>query len=84
MESRGAVTVRLPSQLIDDARRLKASGESLNELMVEALRHELRRRQGIQAYARIQRIRGHVEARIGTQPDSVAIVRGLREAGRRA
>jgi hypothetical protein len=83
MESRTAVTVRLPSWPIDDARHLRAEGESFNDLVVEALQQELRRRKGLQAYAAIRRTREQVEARTGVQPDSVPLVRSWREEGSR-
>jgi len=39
-----AVTIRFPSELMRQAKRLKSGKESFNELVVEAVEREVRRR----------------------------------------
>jgi len=78
MERREAVTIRLPNGLLARAREARNQGESLNELVVEAVDREVRRRQGLRAYEAILRIREQVRARTGDQPDSVPLIRSLR------
>jgi hypothetical protein len=76
---RGAMTIRIPVELANRARQIKAAEESFNDLVIEAVEREVRRRQGIQAFAVIQKTRAQVEARTGAQPDSVPLLRTLRE-----
>lgn len=82
MERRGAMTVRITPELIERAKRVKAARESFNDLVVEALEREVRRRQGLEAYAKIRRIRTQVEERTGLQPDSADLIRAMREEER--
>jgi hypothetical protein len=84
MERREAVTIRFPTTLLTKVRDLRAEQESFNDIVVEAVDREVRRRQGLQAFAAIRRIREQVKSRTGPQPDSVPLIRDLRAgAGRR-
>jgi hypothetical protein len=75
---REALTIRFPVALLSRARKIKAERESLNELVVEAVDREVRRRQGLAAHEAILRIRGRVRARTGPHPDPVPLIRELR------
>jgi hypothetical protein len=82
MQSRDALTVRFPPVLLSKARDLRTERESLNELVVEAVEREVRRRQGLQAYASIVDLHEGLKGRTGLQPDSSSLIRGLREGTR--
>jgi hypothetical protein len=83
MEARIAVTIRFPSELLASARKVKGQGESLNDLVVEAVDREVRHRQGRQAFEEIGRLREAIRARSGVQPDSSSLIRALREGDER-
>ena len=84
MSQRQTISVRLPDDLLAQARKTKAPRESLNDLVVAALEREVRRRQGLAAHEGITRIREQVRARTGSHPDPVPLIRALREGeGRR-
>lgn len=51
----------------------------LHEFVIQALERQVRRRQGMQAYAEIIRIRDAIRGRTGVQPDSSPMIRLLRE-----
>jgi hypothetical protein len=76
---REAITIRLPPELLADAKKVKCSHESLNDLMVDAVEREVRRRQGMAALAAIDELRKKIKARTGVQPSSVPLIRALRE-----
>lgn len=78
MDTREALTIRFPAMLLNQARGLKDERESLNDLVVEAVEREVRRRQGLTAYEEIARVRERVRSRGGLQPDSTPLVRSLR------
>jgi hypothetical protein len=82
MQSRDALTVRFPPALLSKARELKTEYESLNDLVIEAVEREVRRRQGLQAYASIMRLYEGLKCRTGLQPDSSSLIRELREGTR--
>lgn len=50
--------------------------------MATAQQRKVRRRQGLRALEAIRGIRDQVDARTGPQPDSVPLIRALREEGR--
>jgi hypothetical protein len=79
METREALTIRFPTQLLSSARAVKAEQESFNDLVVNAVEREVCRRQGLQAYDDILRVRGTVRTRTGLQPDSSGMIRSLRD-----
>ena len=74
-----AVTIRFPSELMRQAKRLKSGKESFNELVVEALEREVRRRKALEAHDTIQRLREQVKRRTGVHPDPIPLLRQLRE-----
>ncbi|WP_414751976.1 YlcI/YnfO family protein [Anabaena sp. CCY 9910] len=81
---REALTIRFPVELLTKARKLKGSNESLNDLVVEALEFEVRRRRGWAAHQRILARSATIKAKTGTQPSSTEMIRSLREGeGRR-
>lgn len=83
MAVREPLTVRFPAELLSEARGVKSEQESLNDLVVAAVEREVRRRQGLQAYDAILRIRERVEAEFGLQPDSTPLIRSLRDGDER-
>lgn len=83
METREALTVRFPTQLLSSARAVKAEHESFNDLVIGAVEREVRRRQGLQAYDDILRVRETVRTRTGLQPDSSPVIRSLRDGAER-
>lgn len=81
---REAITIRFPADLLAKARSLKEGSESLNDLVVEALEREVRRRRGWAAHQRIIARSEAVKAKTGIQPASTDLIRSLRESeGRR-
>jgi hypothetical protein len=62
---REAVTIRFPSDLLAKARSLKEGNESLNDLVVEAVEQEVRRRRGWAAHQRIIARSEAVKAKTG-------------------
>lgn len=84
MQTREAITVRLPSELATEAREAKDERESLNDLVVAALEREVRRRRGLKAYEEIVRLSDEIFRERGVQPDSQPLIRALRDGeGRR-
>jgi len=79
---RAVTTVRLPVELAERAKSMKAEGESFNDLVIDAVEREVRRRQGWQALDAIRLIRKRLETETGLQPDSVPLIRELRERPR--
>ncbi len=47
-----SVTIRFPSELMRQAKRLKSGKESFNELVVEAVEREVRRRKNLTKLAK--------------------------------
>lgn len=81
---RESITIRFPSGLLSQAKSLKVDEESFNDLVVEALELEVRRRQAIAAHGRIQSRRQSILERTGVQPSSSDVIRELRSGkGRR-
>jgi hypothetical protein len=79
-KGRGAMTIRIPVELLQRAHHVKRNAESFNDLVVDAVEREVRRRQGMQAIATIQEIRDRVATNMGVQPDSLPLIRALRES----
>ena len=81
---REALTIRFPSELLTKARKLKGSNESFNDLVVEALESEVKRRRVWAAHQRILARSETIKAKTGIQPSSTEMIRSLREGeGRR-
>ncbi|MGL4620085.1 YlcI/YnfO family protein [Chroococcidiopsis sp.] len=81
---REAVTIRIPAELLEQARQLRESSESFNEMVVEAIAREVRRRRSLAAHQRIVARSVLVEAQTGIQSSSVDLIRQLRASeGRR-
>lgn len=80
---RESITIRFPSGLLNQAKSLKIDEESFNDLVVEALDHEVRRRQAIAAHSRIQSRRQLILQRAGVQPGSADLIRELRSGENR-
>ncbi len=75
---RESITIRFPSELLAQAKALKIDTESFDDLVVEALDHEVRRRQGTAAHERIRSRRRSILQRTGIQPGSTELIRELR------
>lgn len=81
---REALTICFPAELLVKARKLKNDGESFNDLIVEALEREVKRRRGWIAHQRILIRSEIIKAKAGIQPASTDLIRSLREdKGRR-
>ncbi len=81
---REALTIRFPSDLLAKARKIKDISESFNDLVVDALEREVRRRRGWAAHQRIIARSEIVKAKTGIQPASSSLIRSLTEdEGRR-
>lgn len=81
---RQAVTVRLPTDLLEQVKQFQENRESFNELVVEAVTREVQRRQALAAHQRIVARSAEVERQTGVQPSSIDLIRQLREGeGRR-
>lgn len=81
---REALTIRFPAKLLQKIRALKRENESLNDLVVQALEKEMKWRSAWAAHEQIQIIREQIKQRTGVHPDSVPLIRQLREGeGRR-
>jgi hypothetical protein len=81
---REAVTVRIPADLLQQAKQFREGSESFNEMIVEAIAREVRRRRSLAAHQRIVALSAEVEAKTGIQPSSVDLIRQLRAGeGRR-
>ncbi|MBD2567999.1 YlcI/YnfO family protein [Anabaena lutea] len=76
---REALTIRFPSELLAKARKLKKDKESFNDLIVEAVEREVRRRRGWAAHQRIIARSETIKAKTGIQPTSTDMIRSLRE-----
>lgn len=76
---REALTIRFPSELLAKARKLKKDKESFNDLIVETVEREVRRRRGWAAHQRIIARSKTIKTRTGIQPTSTDIIRSLRE-----
>jgi predicted CopG family antitoxin len=74
-----AVTIRFPSELLKKAKQLKEGKESFNELVVEALEREIKRRKAQDAHETILRLRQKVKQRTGVHPSPIPLIRQLRE-----
>lgn len=82
---RESITIRFPADLLMQAKALKVDDESFNDLVVQALDHEIRHRQAIAAHERIQSRRQSIRQRTGVQPQSSDLIRTLRSGeGRHA
>ncbi|HEY9794149.1 MAG TPA: YlcI/YnfO family protein [Leptolyngbyaceae cyanobacterium] len=81
---REAVTIRIPADLLEQAKQFREGAESFNEMVVEAITREVRRRRSLAAHQRIVARSAEVEAKTGIQPSSVDLIRQLRaDEGRR-
>ena len=81
---REAVTIRIPADLLEQAKQFREGSESFNEMVVEAIAREVRRRRSLAAHQRIVARSAEVEAKTGIQPSSVDLIRQLRaDEGRR-
>ena len=81
---REAVTIRIPADLLEQAKQFREGGESFNEMVVEAIAREVRRRRSLAAHQRIVARSAEVEAKTGIQSSSVDLIRQLRAGeGRR-
>jgi hypothetical protein len=84
IDRREAITVRLPAGLAARVRGVRSAAESLNDVLIEAVEREVRRRQARGAYDSITRLREEILRERGVSGDSSSTIRELREgSGRR-
>jgi hypothetical protein len=77
--AREAMTIRFPIELLHELRATRADDESVNDVVIRAVELEVRRRRGMRAHEAITRRRDRLYREYGLQPDSVPIIRELRE-----
>jgi hypothetical protein len=83
-EKRAALTIRIPEDMLALAKELKEDRESLNDLVIDAIDREVRRRQTSKIMAEVAELRERIFQRFGAHPDSTPMIRELREGvGRR-
>lgn len=80
---REAVTVRIPADLLQQARQFREGSESFNEMVVDAIAREVRRRRSLAAHQRIVARSAEVEAATGIQSSSVNLIHQLRAGEKR-
>jgi hypothetical protein len=80
MNTRDALTIRFPPELLADAKSVKADSESFNDFVVSAVDREVRLRQGVETFAEILQTREEIFRRVGLQPDSRPLIRALRDS----
>jgi hypothetical protein len=81
---REAVTIRFPGTLLKQAKQLKDGGESFNELVIEAVEREVKRRKAVATHQSIITRRAQIKARTGVHPNANALIRSLREGEMRS
>ena len=74
-----SVTIAIPTDLLEQVRRLRGEQESFEEMVIGAIAKEVRRRRGLAAHERIVARSAAVEAVSGVQSSSVELIRQLRE-----
>ena len=74
-----SVTIRFPADLFQQAKQIKEDNKSFNELVVEALDKEIKRRKTMEAHQTILRLRKQVKQRTGVHPNPISLIRQLRE-----
>ena len=83
-EPQVSFTVRLPTELASRAKATKTKDESLNDVVLSAVEREVRRRELEQLLEDVDRLRDEIKAEHGILPNSVPLIRSLREGiGRR-
>jgi hypothetical protein len=80
---REAVTIRFPFELLESAKSFKNESESFNDLVVDAVEREVRRRKAWAAHQRIIARSEIIKNRTNTQVSSVSLIRNLREGRER-
>ncbi len=84
MSTREAITIRFPSELLSNAKRVKSDQESFNDFVINAVDREVRRRQGLDTFSEILKTREEIYQRVGLQPDSTPLIRALRDGEARS
>jgi hypothetical protein len=74
-----SIGIKFPTDLVNQAKGIQKENESFNELVVQALKQEIKRRKTIESHETILKIRSLVKQRTGFHPDPVPLIRQLRE-----
>ncbi|MBW4508464.1 MAG: hypothetical protein KME64_18400 [Scytonematopsis contorta HA4267-MV1] len=80
---REAITIRFPSDLLAKAKKLKEGSESFNDLVVEAVEHEVHRRRAWAAHQRVIARSETMKTRTGIQESSTNLIHSLRKGEER-
>ncbi len=73
-------TLRMPEELHQQLKAwAREEGRSVNDLAVEILAREARRRRGMQALQRMKEMTDRMRAEVGVLPDSTPEIRRMRE-----
>ena len=75
---RSAISIGIPADLLQQAKQFRESRESFNEMLVDAIARQVRRRWALAAHQRIVGRSAEVEAKTGMQSSSVDLIRQLR------
>jgi hypothetical protein len=75
-----ATTLRMPDELREQlADWAQEEGRSFNELAIEILRREVKRREALRTLDRARSLRERLRTRYGVLPDSTSLIREMRE-----
>jgi hypothetical protein len=75
-----ATTLRMPDELREQlADWAQEEGRSFNELAIEILRREVKRREALRTLDRARSLRERLRTRYGVLPDSTPLIREMRE-----
>ncbi len=80
---REALTISIPTDLLEQARQFREGTESFNEMVVEAIASEVQRRRTLAAHERIVARSAELEVNKGIQSSSVELIRQLRSGEER-
>jgi hypothetical protein len=83
MHGRVALTVRMPRELLDAMKAVKHDDESLNDMIVALVEHEVARRQGLEVFNAVNALHERILAESGRQPSSLPLLRAMREGEQR-
>jgi hypothetical protein len=72
------ITMKVFCQICWKAKQFREGGESFNEMVVDAIAREVKRRRSLAAHQRIVARSAEVETKTGIQQSSVELIRQLR------
>jgi hypothetical protein len=84
---RVATTLRVPAEILEQARRVKPVGQSLNEFLGEIVAKEVKQRHTVMILDDLHKLGDEISARRAGEPwpeelEPVRVIREIREVGR--